>query len=103
MAINPHIIEAQAESAIMFGMSAALYGEIHMEAGKVVTSNFHNYPVVRMHQAPQIDVLIMPSTVDPTGIGEPATPVIGPAIANAYAKLTGKRLRRLPFEQAELS
>lgn len=103
MAINPHIIEAQAESAIMFGMSAALYGEIRMEAGKVVTTNFHNYPVVRMHQAPQIDVLIMPSTVDPTGIGEPATPVIGPAIANAYAKLTGKRLQRLPFEQAELS
>jgi isoquinoline 1-oxidoreductase beta subunit len=48
-------------------------------------------------------VHIMPSTVDPTGIGEPATPVIGPAIANAYARLTGKRLRRLPFEQAELS
>lgn len=103
MAINPHIIEAQAESAIMFGMSAALYGDIRMENGKVVTTNFHNYPVVRMHQAPQIDVVIMPSTIDPTGIGEPATPVIGPAIANAYAKLTGKRLRRLPFEQAEMS
>lgn len=103
MAINPHIIEAQVESAIMFGMSAALYGDIRMEQGKVVTSNFHNYPVVRMHQAPQIDVVIMPSTVDPTGIGEPATPVIGPAIANAWAKLTGQRVRRLPFEQAELS
>lgn len=103
MAVNPHIIEAQVESAIMFGMSAALYGEIRMEQGKVVTSNFHNYPVVRMQQAPQIDVVIMPSTVDPTGIGEPATPVIGPAIANAYAKLTGKRLRHLPFESADLS
>jgi isoquinoline 1-oxidoreductase beta subunit len=103
LAINPHIIEAQVESAIMFGMSAALYGEIRMEQGKVVTSNFHNYPVVRMHQAPQIDVVIMPSTEDPTGIGEPATPVIGPAIANAYARLTGTRLRKLPFEAADLS
>lgn len=103
MAINPHIIEAQVESAIMFGMSAALFGEIKMIDGKVQTSNFHNYPVVRMHQAPSIDVVIMPSTLDPTGIGEPATPVIGPAIANAYYKLTGKRMRRLPFEQPELS
>jgi isoquinoline 1-oxidoreductase beta subunit len=99
IAVNPHIIEAQVESAIMFGMSAALYGEINIEGGKVQTTNFHNYPVVRMHQAPGIDVVIMPSTLDPTGIGEPATPVIGPAIANAYFKLTGKRVRTLPFEQ----
>jgi isoquinoline 1-oxidoreductase subunit beta len=98
LAINPHIIEAQVESAIMFGLSAALFGEIRLNNGEVQTGNFHNYPVVRMHQAPAIEVIIMPSTESPTGIGEPATPVIGPAVANAVFKLTGKRVRRLPME-----
>ncbi len=98
--INPQIIEAQVESAIMFGLSAALYGEIKIENGAVQTTNFHNYPVIRMDQAPVIDVVIMPSTESPTGIGEPATPVIGPAVANAYFNLTGKRVYRLPFEPA---
>ena len=100
MAINPQIIEAQVESAIMFGLSAALFGEIRIMNGEVQTTNFHNYPVVRMHQAPEIEVVIMPSSESPTGIGEPATPVIGPAVANAYFRLTGQRVRRLPFEQA---
>jgi isoquinoline 1-oxidoreductase beta subunit len=98
LAINPHIIEAQVESAIMYGLSAALYGEIRMTNGEVQTTNFHNYPIIRMYQAPQIEVIIMPSTESPTGIGEPATPVIGPAVANAVFKLTGKRARRLPME-----
>ena len=84
----------------MFGLSAALYGEIKIENGAVQTTNFHNYPVIRMDQAPVIDVVIMPSTESPTGIGEPATPVIGPAVANAYFNLTGKRVYRLPFEPA---
>lgn len=98
LAINPQIIEAQVESAIMFGMSAALFGEIRIQNGEVQTSNFHNYPIVRMHQKPEIEVIIMPSAESPTGIGEPATPPIGPAIANAYFKLSGKRVRKLPFE-----
>jgi isoquinoline 1-oxidoreductase beta subunit len=98
LAINPHIIEAQVESAIMFGLSAALYGGIKMTNGEVQTSNFHNYPIIRMFQAPAIDVVIMPSTESPTGIGEPATPVIGPAVANAWFRLTGERVRNLPFE-----
>jgi isoquinoline 1-oxidoreductase beta subunit len=98
--INPHIIEAQVESAIMFGLSAALYGEIKVENGTVQTTNFHNYPIIRMNQAPKIEVVIMPSTESPTGIGEPATPPIGPAVANAYFNLTGKRIYRLPFEAA---
>lgn len=98
--INPHIIEAQVESAIMFGLSAALYGEIKVENGTVQTTNFHNYPILRMNQAPKIEVVIMPSTEAPTGIGEPATPPIGPAVANAYFNLTGKRIYRLPFEPA---
>jgi isoquinoline 1-oxidoreductase beta subunit len=100
IAINPQIIEAQVESAIMFGLSAALYGEIKVENGAVLTSNFHNYPIIRMNQAPAIEVVIMPSTEAPTGIGEPATPPIGPAVANAYFNLTGKRVYRLPFEPA---
>ena len=98
--INPQIIEAQVESAIMFGLSAALYGEIKVENGAVLTTNFHNYPILRMNQAPQIEVVIMPSTEAPTGIGEPATPPIGPAVANAWFNLTGKRVYRLPFERA---
>lgn len=99
MPINPQIIEAQVESAIMYGLSAALYDEIDMENGLVQTSNFHNYPVIRMHQAPVFDVHIMPSEVDPSGIGEPATPGIAPAVANAWFQLTGERVRRLPFER----
>jgi len=99
MPINPHIIEAQVESAIMYGLSAALYDEIHMEDGVVETSNFHNYPVIRMHQAPEFDVHIVQSDITPpSGIGEPATPGIAPAVANAWFQLTGVRVRRLPFE-----
>lgn len=98
LAINPQIIEAQVESAIMFGLSAALYGEIKLANGEVQTSNFHNYPIIRMKQAPAIEVIIMPSAESPTGIGEPATPVIGPAVANAWFRLTGERVRKLPFE-----
>lgn len=96
--INPHIIEAQVESAIMYGLSAALYDEIQMDKGVVQTSNFHNYPVIRMHQAPEFDVHIVESDVEPSGIGEPATPGIAPAVANAWYQLTGVRVRRLPFE-----
>ena len=98
MPINPHIIEAQVESAIMYGLSAALYDEIQMENGVVQTANFHNYPVIRMHQAPAFDVHIVPSDLEPSGIGEPATPGIAPAVANAWFQLTGVRVRRLPFE-----
>jgi len=99
MPINPHIIEAQVESAIMYGLSAALYDEIQMENGIVQTSNFHNYPVIRMDQAPEFDIHIVQSDIDPTGIGEPATPGIAPAVANAWFQLTGVRMRRLPFEK----
>jgi isoquinoline 1-oxidoreductase beta subunit len=98
MPINPHIIEAQVESAIMYGLSAALYDEIQMVDGVVQTGNFHNYPVIRMNQAPQFDVFIVNSDVDPSGIGEPATPGIAPAVANAWFQLTGVRVRSLPFE-----
>lgn len=99
MPINPHIIEAQVESAIMYGLSAALYDEIRMENGIVETSNFHNYPVIRMNQAPVFDIHIVQSDLEPSGIGEPATPGIAPAVANAWYQLTGVRIRRLPLER----
>jgi len=100
MAINPHIIEAQVESAVMYGLSAALYDEIIMEEGVVQTANFHNYPVIRMNQAPEFDIHIVESDAEPSGIGEPATPGIAPAVANAWFQLTGERVRKLPLEKS---
>ncbi|WP_374362932.1 molybdopterin cofactor-binding domain-containing protein [Pseudoduganella danionis] len=97
IAVNPNIIAQQAESAVLFGLSAALYGAITIKDGKVEQSNFHDYPVLRMPQAPEVETLILPSAEHPEGMGEPATPPIAPAVANAVFKLTGKRLRSLPL------
>ncbi|WP_348694215.1 xanthine dehydrogenase family protein molybdopterin-binding subunit [Duganella fentianensis] len=97
IAVNPNIIAQQAESAVLFGLSAALYGAITIKDGKVEQSNFHDYPVLRMPQAPEVETVIMPSAEHPEGMGEPATPPIAPAVANAVFKLTGKRLRSLPL------
>ncbi|MYN44638.1 molybdopterin-dependent oxidoreductase [Pseudoduganella sp. FT93W] len=97
IAVNPNIIAQQAESAVLFGLSAALYGAITIKDGKVEQSNFHDYPVLRMPQAPVVETLILPSAEHPEGMGEPATPPIAPAVANAVFKLTGKRLRSLPL------
>jgi isoquinoline 1-oxidoreductase beta subunit len=88
------------ESAIVFGLSAALYGEISFKDGRVEQSNFHDYPVLRMHEAPEVEVIIMPSAEPPEGIGEPGTPPIAPALANAIFLLTGQRLRSLPLRLA---
>jgi isoquinoline 1-oxidoreductase beta subunit len=97
--INPSGIRQQIESAIAFGLSAALHGAITLEKGRVVQSNFHDYAPLRFSEMPQIEVYIVESSEHPTGIGEPGTPPIGPAVANAVFKLTGKRLRRMPFDQ----
>jgi isoquinoline 1-oxidoreductase beta subunit len=97
-AVNPAIVAAQMESGIIFGLSAALYGEITIESGRVQQSNFHDYPLVRIPEAPQIDVHIINSGVQYLGgIGEPGTPPIAPALCNALYKLTGKRIRELPI------
>jgi len=95
--INPDTVEAQLESSIAFGLSAALGSEITLEKGQVQQTNFHNYPVVRMSDMPRIDVTLVPSTEKPGGIGEPATALIGPAVANALFAATGKRVRRIPL------
>jgi isoquinoline 1-oxidoreductase beta subunit len=96
--VNPDIVRAQMESGIIFGLTAALYGEINMRAGQIQQSNFHDYPMVRMADAPAIDVHIMASDREPGGIGEPGTPLIAPAVANAVFAATGKRLRDLPLK-----
>jgi isoquinoline 1-oxidoreductase beta subunit len=97
IAINPDIIRAQMEGGIGYGLSAALYGAIELDHGRVVQSNFYDYRVLRINEMPAVEVHIVPSTESPTGVGEPGVPPIAPAVGNAWAKLTGKRVRRLPF------
>lgn len=98
VAVNPLTVEAQIQSALVYGLSAALYGRITLKDGRVEQSNFDNYPVLRMNEMPECSVHIVPSKEAPSGIGEPGTPPIAPAVANAVFALTGKRLRKLPFD-----
>ncbi|NEX62831.1 xanthine dehydrogenase family protein molybdopterin-binding subunit [Noviherbaspirillum galbum] len=100
IAVNPDGVAQQMESGILFGLSAALFGEITIKDGKVEQQNFHNYPVVRMNQAPVVETVIMKSAEPPGGVGEPGTPPVAPAVANAVFQLTGKRLRSLPLKLA---
>ena len=95
--VNPDTVEAQLQSSIIFGMGAALKHQITMVNGRVQETNYHNFQPVRMNEVPKIDIMLVKSTEKPGGIGEPATAVVAPAIANAVAKLTGKRVRRLPI------
>ncbi|NIB42210.1 xanthine dehydrogenase family protein molybdopterin-binding subunit [Pseudomaricurvus alkylphenolicus] len=97
-AINPDNVRAQMESGIIFGISAALFGVITLHNGQVEQSNFHDYPMVRMDDSPQIEVHIIESDEDPTGVGEPGVPPIAAAIGNAVYAATGKRLRQLPLK-----
>lgn len=96
--VNPEIVKAQMESGINFGITAALYGDITLKDGVVQQSNFHDYPMLRMNEAPEIEVHIVDSNEAPTGVGEPGTPPIAGAIANAVFAATGKRLRSLPLK-----
>ena len=95
--VNPDTVEAQLQSSIAFGLSAALGGQITLEKGRVQQSNFHDYPVLRMFAMPKVDVTLIASTEKPGGIGEPATALIGPAVANALFAATGKRVRKMPL------
>ena len=98
-AINPETIRAQMEGGIVFGLSAALYGQITLKDGRVQQSNFHDYPVLRIDAMPVVEVHIVPSTEPPSGIGEPGTPLMAAAVCNALFALTGRRLRSLPLTQ----
>jgi isoquinoline 1-oxidoreductase beta subunit len=95
--VNPDSVKAQMEGGIIFGLTAALKGEITLEAGRVKQRNFHDYEMLRINEAPEIEVHIMPSTENPTGVGEPGVPPVAPAVANAIFAATGKRVRKLPI------
>ncbi|MBC7415872.1 MAG: xanthine dehydrogenase family protein molybdopterin-binding subunit [Herminiimonas sp.] len=100
IAVNPNLIAQQMESAVTFGLSAALLGEITVAAGKIVQQNYDGYPVLRMPQAPLVETVIIRSAQPPQGIGEPGVPPVAPAVASAVFQLTGQRLRQLPLRLA---
>jgi isoquinoline 1-oxidoreductase subunit beta len=97
IAVNPDIIRAQVEGSVGFALSTVLNGAITLTEGKVDQSNFHDYQPVRISDMPRVEVHIVPSAANPTGIGEPAVPPLAPAVANALAAATGKRMRKLPI------
>lgn len=97
IAVNPLMIEAQMQSGIAFGLGAALYSTLTFKGGRVQESNFNDYRILRMNEMPLVEVHVVPSTEKPSGVGEPGTPPIAPAVANALFALTGQRLRELPF------
>ncbi len=97
VAVNPDQIVAQMEGCVGFALAAALYGEIDIDRGAVRQSNYHDYRVLRMREMPSVEVHIVDSTEAPTGVGEPGVPPLAPAVANALARLTGQRVRRLPL------
>jgi isoquinoline 1-oxidoreductase beta subunit len=100
MVVNPAIVRAQMESSIVYGLTAALYGRINIEGGRVVQGNFDDYLMVRMNEAPEVEVVLVPSGDAPGGVGEPGLPPIAPAVTNAIYALTGQRIRELPIELA---
>jgi len=100
--VNPDTVRAQIESAIIFGITAALYGEITLKNGRVEQTNFDTYQMLRMNEAPAIEVHIVQSSEPPGGMGEAGTSVIVPAVANAIFAATGKRLRKVPVDSSVL-
>jgi isoquinoline 1-oxidoreductase subunit beta len=103
IAVHPDGIRAQVESAIVYGLTAALKSQITIKNGAAVEANFNKFTTLRMDETPEMEVYIVPSSVAPTGIGEPALPVVAPAVFNAVFALTGKRVRRLPFMPGDLA
>jgi len=95
--INPDIIKAQMEGGVGFGLGAVLYAAITLKDGHIEQSNFNDYRVLRMNEMPKVEVYIVPSTLPPTGVGEPGVAPVGPAVANAIFAATGKRIHTLPF------
>ena len=95
--VHPGIVVQQMESAIVFGLSAALYGRVDIVASVVQQTNFPNHPILTMAQTPRIETYLVASTNAPGGVGEPGTPPVAPALANALFALTGRRLRELPL------
>jgi isoquinoline 1-oxidoreductase beta subunit len=100
--INPDTVQAQIQSAVIFGITAALHGQITLKGGRVEQSNFHDYEMLRINEAPAIEIYIVPSSEPPGGMGEAGTSAIVPAVANAIFAATGKRLRKMPIDTAAL-
>jgi isoquinoline 1-oxidoreductase beta subunit len=100
--VNPDIVKAQMEGGIIFGLTAALKTEITLENGRVQQTNFHDYQMLRIFESPVIEIHIVPSEANPTGVGEPSVPPVAPALTNAIFAATGKRIRRLPIRTADL-
>lgn len=104
IAVNPNVIRAQMEGGVGYGLGAVLFDQVSLgEGGKIVQSNFHDYRSLRINEMPDVEVAVIQSTEPPTGVGEPGVPPIGPAVANAWRRLTGQPVRRLPLSRAELS
>ena len=103
LVINPDTVRAQMEGGIIFGLTAALKTEITLKDGRVEQSNFHDYQMLRIFESPEIEVHIVPSGENPTGVGEPGVPPVAPALANAIFAATGKRIRRLPIRASDLA
>jgi len=99
--VHPDNVKAQLESGAIYGLSAALKQKLTLENGAIVQSNFHDYEVVRMFDAPKIEAYFAVNQAAPTGVGELGVPAIAPAVANAVFAATGKRLRRLPLSLSD--
>jgi isoquinoline 1-oxidoreductase beta subunit len=97
MVVNPNTVVAQIDGGVQFGVTAALWGEITIEHGRVVQSNFHDYRLLRISEAPRVDVQLVPSTEAPGGVGEPGTSAAIAAVSNAVSSATGRRVQRLPI------
>jgi isoquinoline 1-oxidoreductase beta subunit len=102
VAVNPDTIQAQVQSGAIFGITAALYGEITLKNGRVEQSNFDSYQILRMNEAPRVEVYVVRNEEAPGGMGEAGTSLIVPAVANAIFAATGKRLRKMPVDPAAL-
>jgi len=99
--VNPDVIKAQMEGGIGYGLSAVLHGAITLKDGLVDQTNFHDYIPLRISDMPKVEVHVVPSSADPTGVGEPGVPPAGPAVANAVYQLTKQRVRSLPMSQQD--
>jgi len=99
--VNPGIIEAQVQGGVVFGLTAALYNELTFENGRIQQRNFHDYPMLRINETPEIEVHIVQNNEKPGGIGEPGVPCTAPAVGNAIFAATGKRVRKLPMRMSE--
>jgi len=102
-AVNPDQIAAQVEGSVAYGLTATLYGECSVENGRMVESNFHNYPIMRLAEMPKVETVIVPSYDFWGGVGEPTICVVAPSVMNAISAATGKPVRSLPLKKLTLA